>query len=155
MKNFLLMVLSFMGLSLMVLFVSYKFGFPQGTSLLYGLLTMMLTSIIGMTIYARNELRDEELEKLYERNNKDRKPFTLLVMPIVIITLILSGISYIFDPALLKAYILLSAMVAGVIVFSFYAHYRFKDEKPTVAKSSSLQDYCTYSAKALGYTSKE
>ena len=155
MKNFLLMFFSSMGISFMVGIVSYKFGVLQGTSLLYGLLTMMIVSSVGMTIYARSELRDEEFEKLHKRISKDKPPFFLVPTSVVLITLVLSGIAYAFDLAPLLGYVTLIVIFATIISFIVYIHYYFKEENLTMAKSASLRDYCMYIAKSLGYSFKE
>ena len=155
MKNFLLMFFSSMGISFIVGIVSYKFGLSQGTALLYGLLTMMIISSIGMTMYARSELRDEELEKLHKRISKDKPPFFLVPAAVVLITLVLSALAYAFDLVPLLGHVLLSAIFATIISFIVYIHYYFKEENFTATKSTSLRDYCMYSAKSLGCASKE
>jgi len=82
-------------------------------------------------------------------------PFIWLLIPTILITLVLSLIAYIFAPAQLMAHILLSGMIAEGIVLGTYAHYALKDKNTPTASNTSLQDYCAYSVKLLGYASKE
>jgi len=114
-----------------------KFGLTQGTSLFYGLLAMMIISSIGMTMYARSELRDEELEKLHKRISKDKPAFFLVPASIVLITLVLSGIAYAFGVAPIVGYVLLIMIFTTIISFIVYTHYYFKEENLTTTKNTA------------------